>query len=59
MRSEKLINFENAYKSSKTNENIPTINNVIYEEFTSNSLLLESDVLSTAENENLANLVSF
>lgn len=57
MRSEKLINFENAYKSGKSCENIPTINNVMFEEYMSHSLLLESDV-STSENENLANLVS-
>lgn len=58
MRSEKLINFENAYKSSKTNDNIPTINNVMFEEHTSNSSLLETDTTATAENENLASLVS-
>jgi P-type Cu+ transporter len=57
-RSEKLINFENAYKSNKLSDNIPTINNVMYEEHMSNSLLLEGDT-STAENENLVNLVSF
>jgi P-type Cu+ transporter len=55
-KSEKMINFENAYKSSKTSDNIPTINHVMFEEHMSNSCLLEND--TTAENENLINVVS-
>lgn len=59
LRSEKVINFENAYESSRSTEkNIPTINNVIFEEHlptTVNSLLLENE--AAGDNENLANTV--
>lgn len=58
-RSEKLINFENAYASNRTNDkNIQTINNVIYEEHLSsnNQVLFENG--NNTENEELNNAVS-
>lgn len=57
MRSEKVINFENSYMSNGIKDNIQTINNVMFEEHTSNNLLIEGDS-SRSENENLTNLVS-
>ncbi|XP_070510055.1 copper-transporting ATPase 1 isoform X2 [Chironomus tepperi] len=55
-RSEKVINFENAYDSNRSNEkNMQTINNVIYEEHlpSNNHLLLENET-SNSENDNLS-----
>lgn len=54
IRSEKLINFENSYKSKKGNDTIHTINNVMFEEL---DFFFEGDTKRN-ENENISNLVS-
>lgn len=59
-RSEKVINFENAYESNRSNDKTTsTINNVIYEEHLHSNIhsLLENE--SDADNESLANAVSY